>query len=119
MRRPLIKIRSTKQPEGQTIIEYSIVLVSVAIVLSTMAPLVQRSTQGMIRMVADQVGVQENGDQEFGETGYLKSSYISTETQIDTRTKELGGETIYEYGDATVMVTNAFINLGFRETLPR
>ena len=113
----MLKRNAKTDQNAQTIIEYSIVLSLVVVIIFSMTPVVKRSTQGMIKFVADLVGVQQNGDQLFGaNTGELEESYIATRTRLDTVRRELVGTINYVYGDVTLTSSNALINLGFTET---
>ena len=63
--------------KGQTIVEYSLLLGIVIALLVTMTPMVKRSAQGMVRVIADELGYQRNGEQQ-GDTGLI-SSEIKTD----------------------------------------
>ena len=66
--------------KGQSILEYTIVLGVIVIVMSAMGPMIKRGTQSLIKVVADQVGAQQNAEQKFDESGHLEASYASTRT---------------------------------------
>ncbi|OGX19742.1 MAG: hypothetical protein A2Y04_04955 [Omnitrophica WOR_2 bacterium GWC2_45_7] len=106
------KLRSR---EAQTFIEYTILIGIVAMAFFVLEPLIKRGLQGMIKVVSDQVGNQEEGDQAFDDTGHLESSYLTVESRVKKDTRESFGTTTYSFNDKTVQMTNALINLGFTE----
>jgi hypothetical protein len=67
----------------------------------------------MIKTVADQVGVQKNGDQLFDETGHLESSYVSSRSQVDKTTVAVGSAATQIYNDRFFTESNQSVNLGF------
>ena len=101
--------------KGQSLIEYTIVLGLVIAVLMAMGVMFKRSAQGMIKVVADQVGRQQNADQDFSQGQYLVSSETDTEAHQSRRTQELLGSTTYLYGDTATRRTATLLNLGFTE----
>ena len=103
---------------AQTLLEYVTLLGLVVVVLVTMTTYVRRGVQGMVKAVADQVGVQKNSDQTFDETGHLISSYAASSASIDKQTKDFLGVTTYTYGDVTSAQTNVLINQGVTEQNP-
>lgn len=109
----MLKRLRTNSRQGQTFVEYTVILGVVTVVLFAMSPMVKRALQGLIKVVADQVGVQQNSDQPFDESGHLESSYTVTRAVQDKATQDLLGITNYIYADATYTNTRALINLGF------
>jgi uncharacterized protein (UPF0333 family) len=101
--------------KGQTILEYTILLGVIVIVMSAMGPMLKRGIQSLIKVVADQVGVQQNAEQKFDETGHLEASYTSTRGSMDKQTLDFIGQTMYIFNDLTATQSNALINLGFTE----
>lgn len=95
--------------------EYTIVLGVIAAIMFTMGPMLKRGTQSLIKLVADQVGVQQNAEQKFDETGHLQASYTSTRGSMDKQTQDFVGTISYVFDDSTTAQTNALINLGFTE----
>ena len=107
--------------------EYVIVVTVIALVMIAMSTMIKRGTQGMIKVVADQVGDQIDAEQRFGggqlnaaqrgdERGsFLESSYTSTR-RVTSKTKtELIGTTTYTFGDSTSIASETHINMGFTE----
>ncbi|HLF66528.1 MAG TPA: hypothetical protein VI522_02835, partial [Gammaproteobacteria bacterium] len=93
---------------------------TIFILLFAMTPLLRRGTQSMIKVVADQVGLQANSEQLFNaNTGTLEESYIAARSDVDQSRIEQPGTVTYVYGDRTGSVSNAFLNLGFTESQPR
>ena len=108
---------------AQTIVEYAAVLAIITAVLIAMTPVIRRGTQGMIRTVADQVGIQNESDQIKGaqsekDQGYLVYSYSATRMDTNKEKKEFVRVTNYVFAGDTISTTsNTFLNLGFVETL--
>ena len=94
--------------------EYVIIVSVVILVLMAMSTLIKRGTQGMIKVVADEIGVQVNAEQNAAE-GYLKFSNVLTRTMADQRTLENVGDTVYAYDDEVLTTQTSIINLGFTE----
>ncbi len=101
--------------KGQTLVEYTLVVGIVLIVLFSMNTLIQRGSQRMIKLVADQIGNQEDSEQDFDSGGHLISTYSSSRVMVDKNTKENEGITTYLFNDTTHTESNSLINMGFRE----
>lgn len=101
-------------PTGQIFLEYMLVIGAVVLVMMAMNKMIKRGTQGMVKVVADQVGLQVNADQQFDD-GYLKSSYVTTRVTTSKTKEEFAGQTTYTYEDVTVINSEALINMGFTE----
>jgi len=108
-------IFSTK---GQTLIEYSLVLGIIVTVVLAMQPMIKRSGQAMIKMVADQIGNQREADQRaFYENsiaeGHLDYANAISQSIIDTQTIEFLGATSYVHGDTVTTSSDQSSNIGF------
>ena len=101
--------------KGQTILEYTILLGVIVLIMFAMGPMIKRGTQSLIKVVADQVGTQQNAEQSFDDRGHLESSYTSARGSADKQTMDLLGTTTYVFDDTTDTASNALINLGFTE----
>ena len=109
------EVRTKNSPAGQILLEYIIVIGIVVLVLFAMSTMIKRGTQGMIKVVADQIGNQVNAEQDFENSGYLSSSYSSTRAEtLKTKTDFLGNIT-YSFGDLVATNSEVVINLGFTE----
>ena len=104
---------SPKDQNAQVFLEYVIIIGVLIMVLFAMTPLIKRGLQGMIKAVADQVGVQENAEQKFDERGHLESSYVSTRASISKDTNEFLRVINYTFSQSIITTSNAVINLGF------
>ena len=93
--------------------EYTIVIGTVVLIIFAMSTMVKRGTQGMIKVVADQIGVQENAEQSFDDTGHLVNSYTSTRTTGDKTRIEFNTTVSYIFGDVTISESTTVVNLGF------
>lgn len=85
------------QKEGQSFLEYTLLLGIIVVLLLSMMPLMRRSIQGMVKAVSDQVGSQVNADS--GEDEEARLIYANTYTQYyeDTILGERAGNIIYTY----------------------
>lgn len=110
-----LTINHKPSTKGQSILEYTIVLGVIVIIMSAMGPMIKRGTQSLIKVVADQVGVQQNAEQKFDETGHLEASYMSTRGSMDKQTLDSIGITGYIFNDLTTTQSNALMNLGYTE----
>ena len=88
-----------------------ITLVTGAVV--AIGPIFRRFTQGMIRLVADQVGNQQGSDQQDVKAGFLINSY-TTSKMISQGVREdfLGNTTYYPYS-ISMTDLNQYSNLGY------
>lgn len=102
--------------KAQTILEYTIVLGVVVVIIFAMGPMLKRGTQSLIKVVADQIGVQKNSDQRFDDAGHLEESYVAMRASRDKQTEDVSGKTAHTFDDLTTTYSNALINLGFTET---
>lgn len=100
---------------GQSILEYSVVLGVVVMVFFAMGPMIKRGTQSFIKVVADQIGTQQNADQKFDERGHMDSSYMAVRGSIDKQTFDTNGMITYVYDDVTTTEVNTVSNLGFTQ----
>ncbi len=100
---------------AQSILEYSLVLGLVAMVLSTMGPLIQRSLKGMIMLTADQIGLQANSDQKFQDNAAMVGTNSFVNVSIKKDSYERVGIFTYEYEDSSYMTSSSLINMGFQE----
>lgn len=88
----------------------------VGIVLVALTPMVRRAAQGMVKVVADQVGSQQNAEQVGGTSGYLKSSYSVGRVNQSKRIREWVGSTNYIYGgEGAETISTVETNMGYQE----
>jgi len=111
---------------GQTIIEYTIIVGIITVVLYYMGTGIKRGVQSMVKVTADQVGVQNNADQDFADTqqGYMIGSNTVTQGSKNKNVSEVGyvpvsgnavdiiNTTESEYSDT---ITNTITNGGFSQ----
>lgn len=98
---------------GQVFLEYTLILGVLALVMFGMGPMLKRGVQGLIKFVADQVGVQKNAEQKFDDSGHMESTHISTRSTTRKTTREVLGMTNYMYSDLVETTSNALIDVGF------
>lgn len=103
--------------EAQTFIEYTLLLSIVTILLISMTPLVRRGVQGMVKGVADQVGLQQNADQHGGDRGYLVSTGGTVTFNRIRNVRERLGDITYNFIiDETASQTEQFSDLGRKDS---
>ena len=92
-----------------------IILVGVAtIVMFAMFPAMKRGIQGMTKLIADQVGNQQNSDQRVTPTsGYLVGVFTATKSNIHKDTRELLGNYDYIHNEGVRTFSTSLVNLGF------
>lgn len=109
----MLRRRGNRNRTAQSFVEYTMVVTAVLLVVIAMSTMLKRGTQGLIMVVADQMGNQINADQKFGDQGYLVNSYTSVRATIDRTTFETVDRIGYQFGDEVFSSTNSFTNLGF------
>lgn len=106
------KSNFSKSNIAQSLMEYTIVISIVTAVLVAMNTFLRRGVQGMVKLLADEVGNQQEAEQDFSEeSGHLESSDSVTKvTSIKITQQELGNIT-YGYGERieTFSVMNSFL----------
>lgn len=105
------------QSLGQTVLEYSIFLGIVAVVAVTMAPMLRRSVQSVIKTTTDQIGHQEDAEQNFGTgSGHLINQTVNSQASSTKEMRQHSGyEVQYIYNDVVESVIKTESNLGFTE----
>ena len=101
---------------GQNLIEYTIVISIVLLIVLAMTPMLKRALQGLVTTVADQVGLQNESDQKFDESGHLEQSYTSTRANLSEETRDRVGVVNYVFQDLTSTSTRSMVNLGYTNT---
>ena len=109
-----------KKTNGQTIVEYTMVLSLIMVVILAMQPMIKRAGQGMIKMMADQIGNQHAADQRafytlnsIGQEGHLEHALARTQAVMDSQTVEFLGMTNYVSDDRIETDSEQQSNLGF------
>lgn len=101
-----------RKQKAQSLLEYSTVLGIIVVILVTMQPLIQRSTQSMIKVVADEIGIQKKSDQPFDYSSYLQNAYIVTRATISEERTEYNRQANYYYHDTSFTQSTEIMNLG-------
>ena len=105
-----------KRQQGQTFIEYSLMLGILVSVLIVMTPMMRRGIQGMVKVVADQVGTQQNAEQQGGRFGQLINSTTLTRTLQDIESRDWMGIKSKAYiKDQAFTQSSVYMNQGFTE----
>ena len=120
-----LKLRSKrflKATRAQTILEYMSLIAIIATVLVTMSVHMGRGINGMIRLVADQIGNQKDADQrrkkipgQRDDSGFLINSYTTDRVYKSKISASRTGNFSYRFSDASRSDSTAMSNLGFRE----
>ncbi len=106
--------KKTKK-SAQTFLEYAMLVSTVVAVLVSFTPLLRRGAQGMIKVVADQIGNQTDAEQPGGLDGQLDEQTTDVTSVTVKRTRENLGEVSYIYdGTNSRTITATSTNLGFR-----
>ena len=108
-----------KDKNGQTLLEYSLVIGLVVAIITAMGPYIGRSTKGMIKLVADEIGLQNEAEQNYNDSdgGFLEYSYQTTNSQT-SKTRNEGAVTgelgviEYVFDDRIGGTFNRSTNLG-------
>lgn len=76
--------KNFRNVKGQSVVEYSLLLGVIIAVALVLTPMVKRGTQGMVKIVADEVGYQQNAEQK-GEGGLI---FTNVQTGIDRQQRK-------------------------------
>lgn len=110
----MIRKNNLQNSKGQTLVEYSLLVGIVIAFLLTMTPMVKRSAQGMVRVIADEVGYQRNAEQR-SDVG-LVNSEIRTRLDKQQQKREWYIGQVHSvqtsYGETTTVGTTTRSNLG-------
>ena len=104
-----------KKQKAQSLLEYSALLGMIVVILIAMQPLIQRSTQSMIKIVADQIGTQQNSDQPFDYSSYLENAYTVTRSTLSEKRVESNTMANYYYDDKSLSQSTEVMNLGISQ----
>ena len=128
----MLRRRYKHNHKAQVMLEYLIIISVMILVMMAMSTLIKRGTQGMIKVVADQIGAQESSEQRFpviltntsgiprmsaDREGFLESSSVQTRSVIDQRKRENLGTTTYESDDTVATESVTVIDLGFTNNI--
>ena len=106
----------TTNTNGQSILEYMLLLGIVTFVLFAMNPLIRRGIQSLIKVTADEIGTQQNGEQNFNsQSGFLVESLSSMNSVHSNTQRQRLKRFIKNIDEQADLVTNATSNLGFTE----
>lgn len=114
MKKCLNKI--TDRRLGQSLSEYTLLIMVVTIAAVVIFPSVKRGTQSLIRVGSDQIGIQSKAEQDFsGDEGYMVYSRSNTQIDSTSLTKQQANKTIYVTDDKTSSQTSTYTNMGFTQ----
>lgn len=100
--------------QGQTILEYALLIMIVTMVLVYMGTDFKRGIQSMVKVTADQLGNQANSDQDFSyqSSGFLMNSSTRTWQRRQQLSNETQGIVSPKQGDFVETLTNTLTNAG-------
>lgn len=102
--------------DAQTILEYTMLFGILTSLLIAMTPLLRQGIQGMVKGVADQIGIQQNADQRGGSKGYLVNYLASTSINREKNVRERLGDVTYNFiTDETSTQSETFSIIGVRD----
>ncbi len=107
-----------KNKTAQSMMEYMLLIGIVTMVLFAMFNACKRGIQSVIKVTADQVGIQNESDQRivpYG--GYLMQAYSATRSNTNKSRKENSGAIDFIYNDSGDVISNSVSNLGFSNTI--
>lgn len=102
----------SKSNVAQSLMEYTIVISIITAVLVAMNTFLRRGVQGMVKLMADEIGNQQEAEQDFSEdAGHLESSDSFTKATSIKITEQALGNISYGYGERieTFSVMNSFL----------
>lgn len=107
--------KTTDARSGQSLSEYTLLIMVVTIAAVVIFPMVKRGTQSLIRTGADQIGSQAKAEQDFVDGSYMV--YSKANTQMDTKmTKKYDlNKVSYTSDDITSSQTSTLTNMGFTQ----
>ena len=109
--------RKFAQISGQSIVEYSLLIGIVIAVGVVLSPMVKRGTQGMVKIVADEVGIQNQAEHQ-GDGGLISSQTRVDLDQAQTKDEWRSG-TVHSvstnYDEQTTTETISHSDLGKRD----
>jgi len=107
--------KNLKLVVAQTIVEYTFLLGIIFAIFMALSPMIRRTSQGMVKIMADQVGLQINSEQIGGKAGKLINMTIDSK-RSDSKTKaEDFGTTTYVIDRSQDTKTATYSNVGFIE----
>ncbi len=106
--------RNRKNLHAQGVLEYVLLIGIVVIALLAMTQAIKRGAQSLIKEGADQLAVQQNGEQSFSNTtGYLDVQNAISSEDKQKQVVERVGIINYIQDDASYSLMNSITNSGF------
>ena len=105
-----------KKIQGQTILEYVLLIGIIVVALFSMTVAIKRGTQSLIKVAADEIGDQQNADQSFSkDQGHLDFSKSTTSGVTTKLVRERIGVINTIFNDRQDTRTYSVTNMGFVE----
>lgn len=101
---------------AQGMLEYILLIGIIVTALMAMTQAIKRGTQSIVKVAADQIGLQQNADQKVdNRTGYINSQTITTQESKEKRVVERVGIINYITNDTSRTTMQTLTNSGFTE----
>ncbi len=101
-----------KQQSAQTVLEYVLMISVVTAIIMAMSTMVRRSAQSMVKVVADQVGFQQNAEQDDPDSGYLVRMTTEARQDQQKRVIERPDNIDYFFNETSTAEVESRTNLG-------
>ena len=100
--------------KAQSLLEYVVLIGIVTAALVAMTPYLKRGVQGIVKVMADQIGAQNEADQSPDtNSGYLVNAFTAHRASTDKQLIERLNNKTYIYTDTSVKSDSSVTNLGF------
>jgi len=100
--------------KAQSLGEYVLVVSMIIAFMAVMFPMVKRGTQSIIKVSADQIGIQKNADQTFTpDSGWLDSSNTITHSISEKSQQDIPGAIIMGTSVNIDSSARSLTNMGF------
>ena len=98
---------------GQTVLEYVLLIGIITLALVFMSTDFKRGIQSVVKVTADQVGIQANADQDFtgDHSGILTNSYTSSWQNQQRALAQVNNIITPKIGEFTETVTSSYTNV--------
>ena len=101
-----------RREPGQSLMEMVLLVTLVTTALVFMSVHVKRTSQGLMRSAADQLGDQSGAEQDFSQS-FLQNSATVSRATATTAYRSVGGVISSNSAERTEMLSNSLVNTGF------
>ena len=101
---------------AQVLLEHVLLIGIAVLALVSMSPIIRRTIQSVVKVTADEIGVQKESDQDFNsDRGYLVGSKTATEYSRTKHLRDIPGSVVRRTTEEIDTTTNTITNLGFTQ----